>query len=126
MAASFARALRAENKSARTVTIYVDAVQRRRGHLAERGAPTDVRNITRGHVESFITHQLETKKANTAGSRFRALRRFFRWLVDEQEIERNPMDGMRHPTVPEVPVDIVAKAEMNGLLKATQGKDFAD
>jgi site-specific recombinase XerD len=126
MALSFGRALKAENKSPRTVAIYLDAVRRLRDHLLEDGSPTDVREITRRHVESFITAQLESRKPNTAGSRFRALRRFFRWLVDEEEIDKNPMDGMKHPMIPEVPVDIVTSEQMTSLLKLTQGKDFTD
>ncbi|HZA40371.1 MAG TPA: site-specific integrase [Actinomycetota bacterium] len=125
-AQSFARSLRAENKQPRTVYLYLDAVMRLRAFLEERGETTNVRQVTRRHVGDFVLSQVETKKANTAASRFRALRRFFRWALAEGEIGKNPMDGMKQPTVPEIPVDIVTNDEMQKLLKVTQGQGFSE
>jgi site-specific recombinase XerD len=126
MAQSLARSLRAENKQPRPIFLYTDAVKRLRAYLEEQGEPTDVRQVTRRQVAGFVLLQVETKKANTAASRFRALRRFFRWAVDEGEIDKNPMAGMKQPTVPEIPVDIVTDDDMQKLLKATQGQDFSE
>jgi site-specific recombinase XerD len=126
MILSFVRSLRAENKSERTVTIYGGSVRAFRAYLESRGEPTDLHKIERRHVEGFITDQLARRSPNTAASRYRNLRRFFNWLLEEGELERSPMVGMREPTVPEIPVEIVTPAEMAALFKATAGNGFLE
>ena len=125
MSASFARSLWAENLSPKTVYVYTASVQALRGHLAAHDAPTDVRQVSRRHIEAFVTDQLVRLKPNSVASQFRSLRRFFRWLVTEGEIESSPMEGMKQPAVPEIPVDIVTPTDMKALLKVTEGPDFS-
>ena len=124
MSASFARALWAENLSPRTVAVYTASVRALRDHLLAHDASTDVRQITRRDVEAFITDQLGRLKPNSVASQFRSLRRFFGWLLEEGEIEASPMKGMKQPTVPEIPVELVTVADMKALLKVTEGPDF--
>ncbi len=100
LAESFRRSLMAQNKSERTVQTYMEGVQLLGTFLAEKGMPTDPASIRREHVEAFIADLLERYKPSTASNRYRALRVFFGWLVDEDEISRNPMAKMKPPTVP--------------------------
>ena len=51
---SFTRALRAGNRSPRTIVIYTLTVRRLADFLETRGMPTDVTAIAREHVEHFI------------------------------------------------------------------------
>jgi len=37
-----------------------------------------------------MAHLLETRSAATASARFRALQHFYRWLVDDEDIEGDP------------------------------------
>ena len=124
LSSSFARALWAENLSPRTVKTYTGSVAALRGHLVAHDAPTDVRKISRQHVEAFITDQLARLKPNSVASQFRSLRRFFGWLIDEGELETSPMTGMKQPTVPEIPVEIVTPADMKALVRVTDGTEF--
>ena len=78
--------------------------------------PSDDTRIAREHVEAFVVHIRDTRSASTAETRFRGLRRFFAWC--EGEIERSPMDRMRPPKVPEVPVDVPSIADLQRLLAA--------
>src|SRR4051812_7027819 len=80
---SFRRALVAENKSRQTIRIYEDALAQFGTFLTKMGMPTTARSIKREHVEEFIAEQLSRLRPNTAHSRYRSLRGFFRWLVDE-------------------------------------------
>jgi site-specific recombinase XerD len=118
---SFTRALHAENRAPRTLALYTGAVKRFVAFLEERGMPTTVDAIEREHVESYIAHLVETRAANTAASEYRALRRFFGWLVDEGEIARSPMERMRAAVTPEVPVPVLSDEQMRRLLKACEG-----
>jgi hypothetical protein len=57
--------------------------------------------VTRAHVEAFQAWMIETRSASTALNKHKGLQQFFKWLlVDEQAIDRNPMDRVRQPKTP--------------------------
>lgn len=124
LAASFGRGLDAENKSPRTIQAYLDAVVRFGAFLESQGMPTVVADISREHVQAFISDQLDRWRPATAHNRYRALGTFFRWLVDEGEIPTSPMLKMRPPILPEEPPDVLNEAAIRALLKTCDGKDF--
>src|SRR5438046_470796 len=97
LAPSFARSLRAGNKSPKTVVTYLEAVNGLAAFLAETGMPAEVPNIRREHVEAFIEHLLGQWKPATAANRYKSLRVFFNWCVDEGEISDSPMAKMHPP-----------------------------
>lgn len=113
---SWKRRLRAENKAPGTIAGYEYSLVALGRFLAERGMPTNVGSITREHVETFIEHLLTTRAASTANSRYRALQQFFRWLAEEGEIARNPMERMRPPAMPDRPVPVVSEEDLKRLL----------
>jgi site-specific recombinase XerD len=125
LAESCRLSLSAENASDATIKVYCSAVDRLAEFLEERGMPVEVASIHREHVESFVAHLLATRAPATAANRYRALRRFFGWLLDEGEITRSPMERMKPPAVPEVPVPVLSDDEIKRLLKACAGTDFA-
>lgn len=124
MGESFRLSLIAENAAPTTVEVYMSAVARFTEFLEDKGMPTDVSVITREHVETFIAHLLELFKPNTAANRYRALKRFFAWLVEEGEITRSPMEKMKAPKVPEVPVPVLNDSQLKALMKNLKGPDF--
>jgi len=126
-AASFARYLRAANVAPATLKTYAEAVRTVGRFLAERGMPTDVAVITREHVETFITDQLERWRPATAANRYRGLQRFFAWLVEEGEIRISPMARMKPPHVPDEPPPILRDEELRRLLATCErGTSFED
>lgn len=114
--ASFSRHLRAENLSPRTIETYTESARQLAAFLAEQGMPQDVANITREHIESFISHLLERWKPATANNRFRGIQAFFKWLADEGEIRENPMARMKPPRVAEQPPPVLQETELSALL----------
>jgi site-specific recombinase XerD len=126
MAASFTRYLRAKNRSASTITNYGIAVDQLAAFLAARGMPAQVGSIRREHVEAFVAELLERWKPATAANRFRAMQQFFRWLTEEGEIERNPMERMTPPAVAEQPPAVLTETELRALLKSCAGNGFAE
>jgi site-specific recombinase XerD len=122
----FRLSLHAENKSPNTITIYGSAVDRLANFLEAKGMPVDVASIKREHVEALMVELLETRKPATAANRFRALQRFFGWLIEEGEITESPMKNMKGPLIPEEPPPILSQDEVKRLLKACAGKDFID
>jgi site-specific recombinase XerD len=123
---SFERSLRAENRAPRTLVIYGGCVSRFGDFLEARGMPMDATSIAREHVEAHIADLVDTRAANTAATAFRALQRFFSWLVDEGEITRNPMERMRRVATPEAPVPVLTDDQLRALLKVCSGASFED
>ncbi len=126
-AASFRRSLVASNLSPLTVKTYAEGVGLLAAFLAERGMPTDVGSVTREHVEAFITDQLERWRPATAANRYRAVQRFFAWLVEEGELRASPMARMRPPKVVDQPPPVLREEELRAILgRIERGRDFAD
>src|SRR5215207_9508763 len=123
---SFLRACRAENLSPSTVEVYGGAGAQFAAFLRDRGMPTEVRSIAREHVEAFMEHLLATRAPATASNRYRALKRFFGFLVEEGELTSSPMERMRPPKVPEAPPPVLTEEQLKALLKACSGKTFED
>lgn len=113
---SFARHLRAENLSPRTIETYLESARQLAEFLAKQGMPQDVGNVRREHVESFIAYLLERWKPATANNRFRGLQSFFKWLEEEGEVKESPMAKMKPPRVPENPPPVLREEELRALL----------
>lgn len=121
---SFLRALRAENLAKRTLETYKESISQFINFLAERGVSVTPAEITREQVEDFITELLSKWKPATANNRYRALNRYFNWLVDEGEITESPMSKMKPPKIPEQPPEVLTFEDLKAILKACEGKDF--
>lgn len=121
---SWRRHLRAKNRSARTLQSYEETVRQFAAFLAERGMPANAASIRREHVEAWIEQLLERFKPATAAVRFRSLQQFFRWLLEEGEIDRNPMERMTAPKIPDQPPEVLTDEQLRALLKACDGRDL--
>lgn len=125
-ASSFARHLRAGNKSPRTIKSYLSAVETFDAFLADRGMPRQVASLHREHVESFVEDQLARLRPATAANRYRSLQQFFRWLVEEGELRESPMARMKPPTIPEEPPAVISEDDIRKLFATVAGQDFDD
>lgn len=125
---SFDLSLRAARKAVKTRKNYLDAANQLLAFLAAAGMPTDVASIRREHVETFLVDLEEThgRSASTVATRFRALQQLFRWLLEEGEIERSPMERMRPPAVPDAPVPVLSEDDLRALLDTCKGSAFDD
>lgn len=121
---SWQRSLKAARRSPRTIQSYTESGEQLSDFLVRNGMPTNVRDIHREHVESFVVDLAQRFRPATVGVRFRSLQQFFRWALEEGEITANPMARMRSPSVPESPPAVLSDAELRGLLKACEGPEF--
>lgn len=117
---SWERSLRAGNRSPRTIRAYGDSARLFESFAREKFGMAAVDKVGREHVESFMEDQLARWKPTTASVRYRSLQQFFRWLLDEGEIRVSPMERMKAPIVPEVPVPVVSDDDLRKLLKACE------
>ena len=120
---SFALHLDATRKP-KTTRIYLAALDGLIAHLEANGMPTATRSVRREHVESYIAARRATVKPTTLSIEFRALQQFFRWTLEEEEIDRSPMERMKAPTVPLSPVPVVPVADFRKLLKTAEGNAY--
>jgi len=125
--ASFARALRAENKSPKTIDTYTESARQLGTFLAKQGMPQDVALIRREHVEAFIDYLLTNWKPATANNRYRGLQSFWKFLVEDGEIRENPMGRMKPPKVPEEPPPVLREDDIRTLLATcSKGRTFEE
>lgn len=111
-------------RAEKTARIYLDALDNLTRHLEAHGMPTTAGGVRREHIESYLAARKAQVAPSTVSLEYRALQQFFRWLVEEDEIDRSPLEKMRAPKVPESPVPIVPPEDFRKLLKTADGKDF--
>jgi site-specific recombinase XerD len=120
LAASWARHLRAQRSSPATIATYGASLRQLVRFLRDAGMPTTPTSVTREHVEAFVTGLLDKYKPATAHNRYRALRSFFRWLVDEGEIRDSPMQRMKPPKLPESPPPVLRDSDLKKVIAACE------
>lgn len=121
---SFRRWLRAKNRAPRTVATYEAAIQRFAAFVAANGMPQDITAVRREHVETFIEWLGDHQKQATAANRYRSLQSFFKFLVEDGEITRSPMERMSPPQVTDVETPVLHEPELRRLLSACSGRTF--
>ncbi len=122
---SWRRSLAANGKSPKTLEAYLDSVGQLFDYLAGAGMPTEVERVGREHVEAFLVHLRELgRKPTTVSVRYRSLKVWFSWLLDETEITAHPMAKMGAPSIPEAPVPVPPKDDVRLILKAVAGTTF--
>lgn len=90
--------------------------------VGDAGDPTQVK---REHIEAFQAWMVETRSAATALNKHRALQQFFKWLVvDDEAIDRSPMEHVRQPKTPTKLVPIIRDDETARVLVTCKGREF--
>jgi site-specific recombinase XerD len=121
---SWQLALKAERKSPSTVASYTEGVQGFLRWCAETGTKPE---LTRAAVQGFTAALLENgAQAATARSRHMALRRFSAWLVDEDELDSNPLLGVKPPKLDAKVTEALTDDELKRLIKKCHGREFLD
>lgn len=123
---SFKRHLAATNKSPKTIKSYLEACTQLAQFVKDKGMPLYLAELKREHVEHYIADQLERWTPATAANRYRSLRAFFKWAVEEGEIspDSSPMANMKVPKIPEKAVRVLTGDEITSLLAACKGSSF--
>lgn len=127
--ADFRRSLRgdvaAKRKTVATVAVYTAGVERFAAYVTAQGMPSTVAGIRREHIEAFLLSLSEAgRKPSTVHTYYRGLRAFFAWTIEEDELERSPMEKIKPPRIPETPPPVLRPEQVAALLKAVNGKDF--
>jgi site-specific recombinase XerD len=125
LVASFERHLRASNRSQSTIEKYVLAAHQLTRFLADEGLPIDVLDVRRRDVEAYIAHLLDRYKPGTALTRYQDLQQFFKWCVDEGEVDTSPMIRMTPPLLPEVTTPVLSDDQARRLVATCEPRRAA-
>ncbi|WP_433478122.1 tyrosine-type recombinase/integrase [Spirillospora sp. CA-142024] len=116
--------LAAERKSPRTLKVYGDGV-RAFGRWADANDRAPL--LDRPTVNAFVAGLVDAgAESATVKSRQAAVRRFSRWLAEEDEIDVDQLVGLKPPKLDVKVVPELSEDELRALLKACQGKSLRD
>lgn len=124
-------ALSLHDKQPRTRRLYLDEARRFATWLAEhhrpQGQPGDLLAVGRRDAEAWIT---DLRAAGLAGatirSRWIAMRNFYGWALDEDEIDESPLAKVTVSKPNPPPVPTLSADQLRALFKACEGRDFND
>ena len=122
---SFALHLEATRQPS-TTRIYLDALDGLIRFLGTKGMPTGVGAIRREHIEAYLGARRAKVKPATLSIEYRALAKFWRWAVEEDEVPVSPMAKMTPPKVPATPVPVIGADDFRKLLKTAEGTGFGE
>ncbi|GAB3623843.1 tyrosine recombinase XerC [Mariniluteicoccus endophyticus] len=116
--------LRAKGRSAGTINSYLNVARTFVAYLVAQGMPTGANAVAREHVEHYLADMQAKVAPATVAKHYRSLQQLFRWLADDGEIPRSPMERMQAPHVPEQPVPVLSVEDLTKLLATCKGNTF--
>ena len=131
MASSWLLSLAAANKAESTRNLYVRILAWFEAFLIDAGLPEgrpgDLLAVGRRDAEAWLAAmRAEGKKPTTVRNRWIGLRSFYAWLLDEEEIDVDPMAKVKVAKVDPDPIDVIAPGDIDKLIKACAGKGFLE
>lgn len=123
---SYRRALLAQNKATSTIQGYVLACRVLTQYLANQGLSDDLDAITKDILEGWFENSLQDHKPSTVARNYKAIQQFWRWAVEEEEIDQSPMAKLHAPKVVEDMPDVLTLEQLGQIVKAcTSRRDVA-
>jgi site-specific recombinase XerD len=123
---SFLRHLRAEGRSPNTLRLCGQAVTFFSPWLESQGRTATLDELNRAAIREWLAVLSDTHEPGTVKIRYRGLYRFCAWLVEEDELAANAMATLSPPTLKMKPVPVITDDELAALLKACNGREFAN
>ena len=124
LAESWVRSLRADGKSARTIQNYVGSLLKLTDWSIANNRPTSPGEQSPDDLRGFVIDALEHAARGSVVLYFRCLQQWFKWLVDEEEIDVTPMAKLTAPKLTETTVPIIPEEDLAKLLAVTSGNDI--
>jgi integrase/recombinase XerD len=121
---SWQLAMRAANKSPRTITTYTAGVESFLSWCERTGIPQE---LTKANAQGWIADLMGAgAQATTANTWLGGLKRFAAWLTEEEEIPVNPIERMSPPKMDTKITPALTDEQLGALIKVCQGKGFVD
>lgn len=123
---SWLRSVRAGNRAPKTVKLYGTAAGQLIDFLTAKHPTVPPSGLTREHMEDFLVAYSEGRSASTVSLAYRSLQQWFKWMVDEGELDADPTARMEAPMIPEKPVPIISDEDLRALLATCTGRSMVD
>jgi integrase/recombinase XerD len=120
---SWELSLRAERKSPQTVKSYATGVEQYLAWCADNEMPAV---LDRRQLAGFTDHVLDNAQPATARARQLAVKRYAAWLLEEGEIQTDPLLGVKPPKLDAKVVEPLTDDQIRAMLKACAGPDLRD
>jgi site-specific recombinase XerD len=120
---SWTLALRADGYSERTVSAYTLGLRTLVDWLPSNVGPAEV---TRDHLRGWIVALRAEHKPATVAVWLNGVKHFYRFLLAEGEVERDPTAGIRAPAPTETATPVLSADELRRLIKVCEGTSFVD
>jgi len=121
---SWELSLEADGYSGNTVTAYGSALRQFASWLCQEDPGISATEVTTDHLRGFIVHVRRTRSSGTARSWFAGLRHFYRFVVGEDEMDRDPTATIKTPKPNDPQTPVLSTQDLKKLLKVCQGKGF--
>jgi len=109
---AYRRRLRYLNRSPRTIQSYEESITQ----FVEFFDGRDILEAEQADVEDWLTYLGKELKPTSVGVRYRSLRAFYNWAVDEELLERSPMRKLDQPAQTEEPVRTLTDDDLRALI----------
>lgn len=119
---AFERHLCSKHRSPETISNYRGAVELLVGMFPGE----DLADLGQADIEEFIVDLLRRRSVGTAANRYRAVRAFYSWMVDEEITPTHPMKRMQQPSGDDKPPAVLADDDLRALFKACSSRSFDD
>lgn len=116
--------LKAKGRAAKTIQSYLSVGNEFVGWLRTEGRSTRAVDIRSRDVEGYLAALTERVSPATVAKHYRSLQQLFRWLEEDDELERSPMAKMHPPKVPEQPVPVLTLEDLEKLFATCKGNTF--
>lgn len=124
---SWQRSLKARNLSPKTIGLYASAGRELVAYLDRTGGPDEPAGLKREHVEGLLVALQDAGRTPSGVSLvYRSLQQLMKYLGQEGEIDRSPMEHMTAPVIPEQTTPVLSDDDLKALLATCPGKDFVD
>lgn len=121
---SWRLALKSERKAPETIKSYSDGVTIFLRWCESSGTAPE---LTKSAVQAFVADLLERgAEPTTARARQLGLRRFSVWLVEEGELDADPLLGIKQPKLDKKVTHALTDDDLKRLIKVCQGRSLRD
>lgn len=107
-----------------TLVSYHDTLAQFGMFLTSQGRVPELVEVRADDVRHWMAWLKQNRSSATANMRYRGLHGFFRWMLEEDEIDHHPMERIKPPAIDERPVPVLKEADLSRLLKVCEGRDF--
>lgn len=122
----FLLSLRASGRSPKTEKTYRESLLQLHAFMSEMGMPS-VENLTAENLRHYLMALYKKgNKPASVSNRYRALKSYYKWLVNEGERQDNPLSRISPPKVPETIQKHYTVEEVSRLLLSCSGNAILD